>query len=693
MTAQVTLAESLSVFVWEEPPEEAPPGRWGAAGRRWARKALTALAYWAVAVGVAGALLAMATIALLDQANVFFTAGEGGSDPAKVELPDLAVRSVLYAGDGTILQYLHGEQNRSPVPIGRVPPHVITAVLAAEDERFFEHGPIDLRSLTRAFVSNVEAGEISEGGSTITQQLVKTELLSPEQNLNRKLQEVSLAIRLQRQMTKVEILERYINTVYFGNGAYGIQAAAERYYQTDVDKLTVGQGVVLAGLIRNPVGSDPYARSQVARERRDGIIDRMVHLGHVTPNQAAAVKAEPLPAPAPPQMADSTNYLTRHVVDQLLGDPRYLGADESERRRLVFTGGLNIHTTLIPNLQATAEQSIAATLPASRGDFNAALVSVEPSTGAVRAAVSGLDFAQHQVDLVTGEGRQTGSSFKMLTLMAALEHGEIPADTILGSAPCPIPDPLSVARTWSPANVDGQAAGVLTLTEATVDSVNCAYARLVRLVGPERVVDMARRMGIRKAELQPLLSITLGTFDVTPLEMATAYATLANDGEYRQPYFIERIEDDAGKVVFQQATAPERAVSVQHARTVAQTLTEVVQRGTGRAARVPGWQVAGKTGSSDLNQDAWFVGFTPNLATAVWMGSPAGKVSMYNVGAVPRVYGGTYPAMIFGAYMRQVLAGQALVSFAPPPQSPNDRPARLLSVPNEPAVLPPQRNR
>ena len=693
MTAQVTADESLSAFVWEEPPDGAPPGGWGQAVLRWARKALGALAHWAVAVAVAGALLAVATAALLSQAKAIFSAGEASSNPAKVVLPPLAVRSALYAGDGTILQYLHGEENRLPVPLSRVPPHVITAVLAAEDERFFEHGAVDVRSLTRAFVSNVEAGEISEGGSTITQQLVKTELLKPEKDLNRKLQEVSLAIRLERQMTKKEILERYLNAVYFGNGVYGTQAAAERYYQTDVDKLTLGQGILLAGLIRNPVGSEPYAKPEAARKRRDVIIDRMVHLGHVTPDQAAALKAEPLPAPAPPEMADSTNYVTRHVVDQLLGDPRYLGADKAERNRLVFTGGLKIHTTLIPSAQAAAEQSIAATLPASRGEFNAALVSVEPSTGAVRAAVSGLDFAQHRVDLITGQGRQTGSSFKMLTLMAALEHGEIPADTILGSAPCPIPDPLSVARTWSPANVDGQAAGVLTLTEATVNSVNCAYARLVRLVGPERVIDVARRMGIRKAELQPLLSITLGSFDVTPLEMAAAYATLANDGEYREPYFIERIEDDAGKVLFQQATAPERAVSVQHARTVTQTLTEVVQRGTGRAAQVPGWQVAGKTGSTDLNQDAWFVGFTPNLATAVWMGSPGGKVSMTNVGAVPRVYGGTYPAMIFGAYMRQDLAGRAPVGFAPPPQSPNDRPTRFLSVPNEPAVLPPSRKR
>ncbi len=643
----------------------------------------TIVVRWAVTVAVASAFLALGSVLLFGQARAFFTAGEAGSDVARIELDPLATRSVLLAGDGSILQYLHGEEDRLPVPIEKVPPHVVTAVLDAEDERYFEHGPLDLRSMTRALVSNLEAGEISEGGSTITQQLVKTALLNPKQDLHRKLQEASLAIRLERQMTKTQILERYLNTVYFGNGAYGVQAAAERYYETDVDKLTLGQGILLAGLIRNPVGADPYTNPEDARARRDVIIDRMEGLGHVTPEQSAELKAEPLPTPRPAQEFDGSNYFTRRVVDHLLNDPKYLGGTDAERNRLVFRGGLNIRTTLLPSAQAKAEQSIADTLPAERGEFNAALVSVEPSTGAVRAAVSGLDFATHKVNLVDGVGRQTGSSFKMLTLMAALEHGEIPADSILGSAPCVIPDPNSVEKVWDPRNVEGQFAGVMSLTDATVQSVNCAYARLIKLVGPERVVDVARRMGIRTADLKPFLSLTLGVVDVTPLEMATAYATLANDGEYREPYFIDRIEDRAGNVLFQHETKSERAVSVTHARTVAQTLTQVVQRGTGTAARVPRWQVAGKTGSTDENTDAWFVGVTPKLSTAVWMGSPAGKVSMYNVGAFPRVYGGTYPAMIFGAYMRQALADQPPVDFLPPDRVPNQRAPKFLNLEGE----------
>ncbi|MGI8808367.1 MAG: transglycosylase domain-containing protein [Acidimicrobiales bacterium] len=660
------------------------PSPFGQALGRYAGKGVRVIVMWAVTIGLAGAVLALGSALLFDQAKAFFTAGEAGSDVAKIELAPLATRSVMFAADGTILQYLHGEEDRLPVPLDKVPPHVVTAVLDAEDERYFDHGPLDLRSMTRALVSNLEAGEISEGGSTITQQLVKTALLNPKQDLNRKLQEASLAIRLERQMSKTQILERYLNTVYFGNGAYGLQAAAERYYQTDVDKLSLGQGILLAGLIRNPVGADPYNNPEDARGRRDVIIDRMGRLGHVSPEQVVELKGEPLPTPLPEEEILGSNYFTRRVVDQLLNDPKYLGGTDAERNRLVFRGGINIHTTIIPRAQSMAEQSIFDTLPEDRREFNAALVSVEPSSGAVRVAVSGLDFGQHKVNLIDGAGRQTGSSFKMLTLMAALEHGEMPADTILGSYPCIIPDPNSVEKIWDPTNVEGQAAGVLTLTEATVNSVNCAYARLIKLVGPDKVVDVARRMGIKNADLKPLLSLTLGAIDVTPLEMASAYATLANDGEYHEPYFIDRVEDRDGHVLFKQSGKVERAVSVTNARTVTQTLTQVVQRGTGTAAQVPRWQVAGKTGSTDNNADAWFVGVSPKLATAVWMGAPASNgIPMYNVGSFPKVYGGTYPAMIYGAFMRQFLAGQTVIDFAPPDRVPNQRAPKFLTLDGE----------
>ena len=649
-----------------------------------------------VAVPIAGALLAALMLPWILGPGLVVRSNGNLLAPLPVELGDKtpAGNSVVLAADGSLITYFY-RQNRTPVGPQAIADVMEQALVDIEDSRFYEHRGLDVEGTARALVRNLMAGSVQEGGSTITQQLVKQTLLqtaatpedrlaATEESVGRKLREARLALALEQQYDKAEILTRYLNIVYFGRGAYGLQAAAERYYETDVDKLTLGQAILLAGLIRNPVYADPYNNPEDARGRRDVIIDRMARLNHISPEQAVELKAETLPQPRPQEDFDSKNYFTRHVVDQLLNDPKYLGGTDAERNRLVFRGGLDITTTLVPGVQALAEQSIADTLPANRGQFNAALVSVEPASGAVRAAVSGLDFAEHKIDMITGKGRQTGSSFKMLTLMAALEHGEIPADTILASAPCVIPDPKSIEGKWDPKNVEGQAGGVLTLTDATINSVNCAFARLIKLVGPEKVVDVARRMGIKNADLQPFLSLTLGSVDVTPLEMATAYATLANDGEYHEPYFIDRIEDRDGKVLYKTSNKGERAVSVTNARTVTQILTQVVARGTGTAAQVPRWQVAGKTGSTDNEADAWFVGVTPKLATAVWMGAPAGYgIPMRNVGPFPIVYGGTYPAMIYGAFMRQFLAGQTVVDFAAPDRVPNQRAPKFLQIDGE----------
>jgi len=268
---------------------------------------------WVIAVGLAGVVAGAGFLLLAGQARELFTAGTVAPAVDRIEFGPLATRSVVYAADGSVLQLLHDEEDRVPVPLERIPPHVVQAVLDAEDERFFEHGALDLRSLTRAMVNNVSEGSVTEGGSTITQQLVKTELLGSKQDVNRKVQEAALAIRLEKQLTKPQILERYLNVVYFGNGSYGLQAAAERYFQTDVDKLTMAQGVLLAGLIRNPVGADPFNNPADARGRRDVIVDRMVVLGHLTTDQAAAVKADVLPTPPPEETAEVTDYFTEYV--------------------------------------------------------------------------------------------------------------------------------------------------------------------------------------------------------------------------------------------------------------------------------------------------------------------------------------------------------------------------------------------
>ena len=637
---------------------------------------------WASALVVGGAFLGVGSMLLAHEAAIFFTAGTVGKGVETVELGPLATRSVVYAADGSVIDIFHDEEYRVPVSLDQVPDHVVKAVLDTEDERFYEHGPLDLKAMARAMVTNLQEGQVSEGGSTITQQLVKIVLLTSKQDVNRKIKEAALAIRLENQMTKSEILERYLNTVYFGNHAYGIQAAAERYFQTDVAHLSLAQAALLAGLIRNPVFANPYVTPQVAQDRRDAILAHMVELGHITQAEADEGKTAPIPTPPPPREgpAPGSDYFTEYVKQRLLSDVR-LGATDSDRYKAVFHGGLAIHTTLDPKLQQMAEDSVASILPDTQGRFTAAMVTVDPTTGAVRALVGGRDFDQTKFNLVTDTaGRQTGSSFKPFTLVAALEAGMSPDDTILGTSPCPIPNPGSNPPIWTPDNVEGQGGGTLSLTEATVNSVNCAYARLVKLVGPEKVIDVAHRMGVTN-ELPNVLSITLGTGGVTPLQMASAYSTLAADGEHHPPYVIDRVLDRDGKEIFKTALTTERAISSQNARLVNQVLTQVVQRGTGRAASVPGWRVAGKTGSTDNNTNAWFVGYTPTLVTAVWMGAPEADISMRNVNGVT-VFGGTYPAQIVGSFYRKALAGQTVVDF-PAPERGNRGESRFLGLPGE----------
>lgn len=637
---------------------------------------------WATAVSLVGGAVAGAVLVTARTTSEIARHGATAAPADPIKLSPLATRSVVYARDGSVLAELHAEQDRVPIPLDQVPDHVVAAVLAAEDERFYEHGALDARAILRAAVANVQNGEVSQGGSTITQQLVKNELLTPEQELGRKVREAFLALEMERQFTKDEILERYLNGVYFGNGAYGLEAAAQRYFGTEAQHLELAQGALLAGLIRYPSGSDPFTNPDAARERRDLVADRMHFLGQIGAEEAEAVKSEPLPTPPPDPGPRSTDYFAEKVKLELLG-AEWLGESDQERYQAVFAGGLQVHTTLDPVAQQAAHASVERIVPDDPRGFTAALAAIEPRTGAVRALVGGRDFDQAKFNLVTdGDGRQTGSSFKTFTLLAALESGMGVDDTISGSAPCPIDNPVAVDPIWSPRNVEGMGGGTMTLASATASSVNCAYARLIKLVGPEKVVDVARRLGITHP-LQPHLSITLGSEPVTPLQMATAYATLAADGERRDPFFIERVVDRDGKTVFEHEDAPERAVAAGHARAVTSVLTQAVSSGTGAGAIVPGRPVAGKTGSTDENADAWFVGYTPQLATAVWMGAPEARVPMYNVGGYPRVYGGTFPAMVFGSFMRAALADQPVEHFGEPP--PSDRWPEHHHLPDPPA--------
>lgn len=622
------------------------------------------LARFFVTVTAAGSALAVGLMLLAPQVRGVLTAGEAGDAEEIGALGELAQNSVVLDSTGAVLAVLHAEENRSPVALDKVPPHVVNAVLDVEDDRFWVHNGINLRSTLRALVTNVESGEIRQGGSTITQQLVKNALLTPEKSVDRKVREAVLAVRLEEKLSKREILERYLNIVYFGNGAYGIQAAAETYFNTDVARLTPVQAALLAGILRNPVGYDPVKKPESARARRDLALSRMVAHGHLAAAEADRLRSEPVPTKVFTPLPPPNDYFVEEVKQRLLDDKR-LGDTPQERYNAVFKGGLKITTTVDPSYQRLAELHRDRVLKPglTKGRFTSALISVEPSTGYVRAMVAGDDFANARYNLATQGRRQPGSSFKPIVLLAALEEGYGPNDTINGTAPCTFKIPGFAP--YTPGNYEGSTGGVMSITEATAKSVNCAYASLGANVGLDKVVAMAAKLGLPRDRLDAFPSISLGAEEATPLEMAAAYATIANDGVYQAPTFVEKVADRNGKVLFSGPAKGSRAVSVQTARVATQVMRTVVDRGTGTAARQRNRQVAGKTGTSQEWQNAWFVGFTPQLSTAVWMGSPSGNVPMKNVGG-RNVTGGSYPAQIWGAYTAAALADAPVVNFTAP---------------------------
>ncbi|HEX7168500.1 MAG TPA: transglycosylase domain-containing protein [Acidimicrobiales bacterium] len=638
------------------------------------------VARWVATLFLAALGLAAGLLLAARPAKAIFAGARSSNEPAQLQLTELSLRSVVYDREGDVLAALHHDENRSPIPLDEVPPHVVNAILDVEDDSFFQHQGVNLRSILRAAVTNAESGTIRQGGSTVTQQLVKQGLLTPEKNLERKVKEAVYALRLEDQMTKEQILEQYLNTVYFGHGAYGVQAAAETYWGIPASDLNVEQGAFLAAIIRNPVGYDPFnpERSETTKARRDFALQRMVIRGHLTQADADRLRDVPLPAGGPQKPhATRDDYFVDEIKQALLKDPQFkiLGSTYNERFNSVFRGGLRIETTFDPRLQEMAQRAVDAQIPKTNDRFVGALASIEPKTGAVRAMVSTLGYDKAKYNLVTGRGgsgRQPGSSFKTFVLVTALEQGIGPNDTISGSEPCRVtgikglvPDP------YEPENYEGTKGGSGPLHAATAKSLNCAYIRLGLSLDTdpidslEKVAEVATRMGIKKHEVDPVVSMSLGTQETTPLEMASAYGVLANDGVRQEPYFVDRVLDRTGKVVYERDPEGKRVLEANIARTATWTLKKVVDGGTGTRARLAGREVAGKTGTSQEWRDAWFVGYTPQLATAVWMGNPNRQDEMRSVGGI-RVTGGSYPARTWNAFMTEALRGLPAERFTAP---------------------------
>lgn len=622
-----------------------------------------------MAISALTGIVALAGIlALVPVVKVAMASTRAGPVTQPLQLRPLAQPSRVLDSRGNLLGLLQNDDYRVPVKLSQVPPIVRDAVMDVEDDTFYSHGAVDLRSIARALVADLSSGHIVQGGSTLTQQLIKQSVLTSQRTVNRKLREAVDAFRLENQMSKNQILDLYLNTVYFGNGAYGVEAAAHVYFNSDVSQLGAAQAALLAGLIRNPAGNDPIAHPRAAMDRRNVALDQMAFNGTITQAQADQLSHTALPTVLyRPGLPTQSNFV-QEAEAQLLADPR-LGKTVADRQALLDTGGLTITTTIDPDLQQKAVVAEATQLPNTHGRFTSALVAIDPTTGYVRALISGNDTSTLGYDVATGRGgggRQPGSSFKMFVLMAALRQGFSINDTIDGTQPC------SFALPHSPLYVAHNAesgAGVMSLTTATADSVNCAYIRLGLKVGLDHVVAEAHRLGIPSSvPLTPVPSISIGSEGVTPLDMASAYATLADNGVYHQPTFVSRVVNEDGKVLISGPNPAQRVADPQNVAVATQTLEAVVARGTGTAAAIPGREVAGKTGTTDNFTDAWFVGFTPQLATAVWMGSPSGSVPMYDVGGI-NVYGGTYPARIWHAFMSAALGNSPALAFPAPNRS------------------------
>lgn len=617
------------------------------------------LSMWLVGrTGVWRALVAAGALLVVVPACSYTTdLSEPDRDPAS---------SVILAADGSVITTLHAGEDREPVTLDEIAPALRDAVVAIEDERFYSHGGVDAQAVGRALVHDLGSGGAVEGGSTITQQYVRTALLDPDRTVNRKVREAVLAWQLERRLDKDEILERYLNAVYFGDGAYGAEAAARHYFDTSAAELTLAQSALLAGLLQAPEDYNPYVDPDAALGRRDTVLDKMLDQGMIDRVEHDAAVSEELTLDT--SGTDGEAYPAPHfvdrVIDTILADEAF-GDTVEERRTMLYTGGLTIETGLLLERQALAEGAVRRVLSEPTTDPAAALVSIDPASGDVVAYVGGSDYFGEAPDAqfdLAGQGlRQAGSAFKPFALVAALEAGLTTDRTYPAPAELTIPLPPP-QDPWEVHNYDDRGGGDLDLVEATVQSVNTVYAQLTQDVGADAVVEAAARLGV-ESPLEPVASAALGTNGVTTLDMASAYATLAAEGSHTDPVFVTRVTAADGRVLRESDHATEQVLDEQVAATVTGVLRQVPERGTGVNARI-GRPIAGKTGTTEDFGDAWWVGYTPELVTAVWVGFPDAPEPMVPPTTRVTVTGGEWPARIWQLYQGAALADAPITEFA-----------------------------
>ncbi len=563
--------------------------------------------------------------------------------------------SEVFDDNDEMITEFHVER-RIFVPLASVPKALKDAVIATEDKRFYSHFGIDPVGIARALYQNYRLGRIAEGGSTITQQLAKVLFLTPDKSLERKLKEAFLALEIERRYSKDRILEMYLNQVYFGQGAYGVEAAARTYFGTSVSELGAREAALLAGLPRAPSAYSPFDRPDLAKRRRGVVLNRMVEFGALSSADAKRLASSDLGVLPPERRRTTGQYFLEYVEQFLEGK---FGAD------MVFKGGLRVYTTLNPVTQLQAEQSLRdglKTLEARTGAAGTerpegAIVTIDPATGYIKALVGGHDFLRSEFNRAVHARRQPGSAFKPFVYVAALESG-LTAATTVNDSPVTYPFGRS-GRPWRPDNYDRKFRGPTTLQQALEESVNVATVKLQEQIGVGRTVQVARRLGI-SSPLTNDLTLALGSSDLTLLELTSAYGAFANQGIWLEPTTIRYVTDEQGRLLYEPLPEGKEAISPPIAYVITHMLRGVVERGTGQTAKSLGRPIAAKTGTSNDYSNAWFVGFTPSLVTGVWVGydrpRSLGRDETGSRVAVP----------IWAAYMGKALAGRPKEDFPVP---------------------------
>ncbi|TPW04738.1 MAG: penicillin-binding protein, 1A family [bacterium] len=595
-------------------------GRGGGAGSGAARTPLQRVMYWSAVLAVWGLIFLVVFFAVFAR-----------------DLPDTSTLynvdrqpSITYLDRNGALIAVRGTQQAPPADLDALPDYVPAAFIAIEDRRFYHHPGFDPIGMSRAMAANMRAGRVVQGGSTLTQQLAKNLFLSPDQNMKRKVQELMLAVWLEMKFSKQEILALYLNRVYFGAGAYGIEAASQRYFDKSARQLTVGEAALLAGLLKAPSRYSPVSEHERAGARATVVLNEMVDAGVITEAQRAQAVADPVRV--------SRTLATQHAqyfIDWL----------DKQIRELVGgpTEDMIVETTLDLTLQTQAERSVRRILDRdrSKGVQQAALVALD-GEGRVRAMIGGASYADSQFNRATDARRQAGSAFKPFVYLTALESGYTP-ETLVNDAPIRIGN-------WSPRNYSGNFAGEMTMAQAVAQSTNTIAAGMADQIGRDNVARTARRLGITsRIGLEPAMA--LGAVEVSPLEMAQAYDAFANGGKRVTAYGISRIRTPQGRVIYQRASraaGPVQAISNPFLYYQNQMLRGVMTSGTGRSAAIAGRDIAGKTGTTSDYKDAWFVGYTGGFVTAVWVGKDDNT-------AMRGVTGGSSPAAIWRGFMEAAL--------------------------------------